>query len=183
MNEPRKDKDFFFSKGPHLEPFSRILLAFAGVYFFLFTSSKAFSQAPLLVFLVGCAFTYAGLNGLRFSGFSFSKDSFMLERYQIPDSSPISPDELHDGKPEASGDSSDLGDRSLTPVNINWSIKQGIAGIATTASGETTRADEIKEVYAIGNDVSHLFVLTTNGRALSLDFAQASGATSGVGIQ
>lgn len=183
MNSPRIDKEFFFSKGAHLEPLSRVLLACTGIYFFLSTSSKAFSQAPLLVFLVGCAFTYAGLNGLRFSGFSVSKDSFRFESYQIPESSPISPDELQDGKPKVSEDSSYLGDRSLIPVNINWDTKQGIAGIATTASGETTRADQIQEVYTIGNDVNHLFVLTTNGRALSLDFAQASDATSGVGIQ
>lgn len=182
MNVPGIDKDFFFAKGAHLEPLPRILLTCAGFYFCLFTSSKAFSQAPLIIFLVGCIFAFAGLNGLRFSGFSVSKDSLKLESYQIPESSPVSPDELQDDKSKASGDSSDLVDRSLTPVNINWNLKQGIAGIATTASGETTRADQIKEVYAIGSNVNHLFVLTTNGRAISLDFAQASGVTSRVGI-
>lgn len=183
MNGPRIDKDFFFSKGPHLEPLPRVLLACSGIYFCLFTSTKAFTQAPLIIFLIGCIFAFAGLNGLRFSGFSVSKDSLKLESYKIPESSPIGRDELQDSKFKASGDSSDSEDRSLTPVNLDWSVKQGIAGIATTASGETTRADQIKEVYAIGNDVNHLFVLTTNGRALSLDFAQASGSASGVGIQ
>lgn len=182
MNGPKIDKGFF-SKDPHVEPLPRILLVCAGFYLCLSTSTNAFTQAPLIIFLIGCIFAFAGLNGLRFSGFSVSKDSLKLESYQIPESSPITRDELHDGKSKASGDSSDLEDRGLTPVNINWSAKQGIAGIATTASGETTRAHQIKEVYAIGNDVNHLFVLTTNGRALSLDFAQASGGTSGVGIQ
>lgn len=182
MNKPRIDKDFFFSKGAHLEPLSRVLLACAGIYFFLPTSSKAFSQAPLLVFLVGCALAFAGLNGLRFSGFSVSKDSFKLERYHLSESSPISPDQLHGGKPKTPGKPGDSKDYGFTPVSLNLSVKQSIAGIATTASGETTRPDQIEQVYAIGGDVKHLFVATTNGRGLSLDFEQASGETSGVGI-
>lgn len=183
MNGPRIDKDFFFSEGPHLEPLPRVLLACSGIYICLFTSTKAFTQAPLIIFLIGCIFAFAGLNGLRFSGFSVSKDGLKLESYKISEQSPITRDELQDDKAKASGDLSDSEDRRLTPVNIDWNVKKNIAGIATTASGETTRPGQIKEVYAIGNDVNHLFVLTTNGRALSLDFAQASGSPSVVGIQ
>jgi hypothetical protein len=171
------DKDFFLSKDPYLESFSRILLICVGFYFVFFTSTRAFSQAPLLVFLVGCAFAFAGLNGLRFSGLAVSKDSFKVDSYKVPDPSPISSDLLRNGQPDGSED------RSWTPVNINLSAKQRIAGIATTASGETTRADQIKEVYALENDVNHLVVFTSDGRALKLDFAQAPVGTSGVGIQ
>ena len=68
-------------------------------------------------------------------------------------------------------------------MEINWYAKQSLAGIATTASGETTRADQIKQVYAIENDFIHLVVFTSDGRALNLDFAQAAGSTNSVGVQ
>jgi hypothetical protein len=179
MNGPKIDKDFFISKGPYLEPFPRILLICFGIYFFLFTSTRAFSQAPLLVFLVGCAFAFAGLNGLRFSVFAVSKDGFKVESYQVSPNTPtpVSPNMLQGDRPEGSED------RSWTPVEINWNTKQNIAGIATTASGETTRPDQISKVYAIKNDVNHLVVFTSDGRALNLDFAQGAGSTNSVGIQ
>jgi len=177
MNGPRIDKEFFFSKGAHLEPLSRVLLACTGIYFFLSTSSKAFSQAPLLVFLVGCALTFLGLNGLRFSGIAISKDGLKVESYTVPAPTPVSPIALKDSPLDGSGDS------GWTPLDINWNTKHSIAGIATTASGETTRADQIREVYAINNDINHLFVLTSDGRALKLDFMQTPDASSGAGIQ
>lgn len=183
MNGPRLGKDFFGAMGPLLEPFSRILFVCVGMYFVAFASARAFSQAPLLVFLVGCLFAFAGLNGMRFSGFAVSKDGFRVESHKVSEPSPISPELLKGSQLAASERPEDFGDHNWTPVNINWSAKQGIAGIATTASGETTRADQIQEVYAIGNDVNHLFVVTSNGRALKLDFAKASGTENEVGIQ
>ena len=68
-------------------------------------------------------------------------------------------------------------------MEINWYAKQSLAGIATTASGETTRADQIKEVYAIENDFIHLVVSTSDGRALNRDFAQPAVSANSVGIQ
>jgi hypothetical protein len=179
MNGLKIDKEYFVSKGPYLELLPRILFFCVGIYFFLFTSTRAFSHAPLLVFLVGCTFAFAGLNGLRFSVFALSKDGFKVESHQVsPDTpTPVSPNMLQGGQPEGSED------RSLTPVEINWNTKQSIAGIATTASGETTLPNQISKVYAINNDVNHLVVFTSDGRALNLDFAQAPGSASGVGIQ
>lgn len=179
MNGLKIDKEYFASKGPYLELLPRIMLFCVGIYFFLFTSTRAFSQAPLLVFLVGCAFAFAGLNGLRFSVFALSKDGFKFESYKIPPdtSSPVNPNMLQGGQPEGSED------RSWTPVEINWNTKQSIAGIATTASGETILPNQIGKVYAIKNDVNHLVVFTSDGRALNLDFAQSAGSANSVGIQ
>ncbi len=179
MNGLKIDKEYFASKGPYLELLPRVLLFCVGIYFFLFTSARAFAQAPILVFLVGCAFAFAGLNGLRFSVFALSKDGFKVESHQVsPDTpTPVSPSMLQGGQPEG------LEDRSWTPVEINWNTKQSIAGIATTASGETTLPDQISKVYAIKNDVNHLVVFTSDGRALNLDFAQAAGSANSVGIQ
>jgi hypothetical protein len=179
MNGLKIDKEYFASKGPYLELFPRVLLFCVGIYFFLFTSARAFSQAPLLVFLVGCTFAFAGLNGLRFSVFALSNDGFKLESYKVPPDtpSPVSPNMIQGGRPEGSED------RSWTPVEINWNTKQSIAGIATTASGETTLPDQISKVYAIKNDINNLVVFTSDGRALNLDFAQAPVGASDVGIQ
>ncbi|MEB3167179.1 MAG: hypothetical protein VKK97_00430 [Synechococcaceae cyanobacterium] len=80
-------------------------------------------------------------------------------------------------------DSEGLRDRGWAPVEMNWNTRQSIAGIATTASGETTRPDQIKEVYAIQNDVNHLVVFTSDGRTLNLDFAQVPESASRVGVQ
>jgi len=182
MNGLKIDKEYFASKGPYLELLPRILFFFVGIYFFLFTSTRAFSQAPLLVFLVGCAFAFAGLNGLRFSVFAASKDGFKFESHQLSSNTPtpVSPNMLQGGQPEGS---EECEDRSLTPVEINWNTKQSIAGIATTASGETTLPNQINKVYAIKNDVNHLVVFTSDGRVLNLDFAQSAGSANSIGIQ
>ena len=180
MNGPKLDKEYFASEGPYLEFFPRILLVFVGIYFIIFTSTRAISQAPFVVFLVGCAFAFAGLNGLKFSAFALSKDGFKFEIYHVPDTTPVIPSMLQADQPEGLEESED---RSLTPVAINWNTKQSIAGIATTASGETTLPSQISKVYAINNDVDHLVVFTSDGRALNLNFAQAPGSASGVGIQ
>jgi hypothetical protein len=81
------------------------------------------------------------------------------------------------------GQQESLEDRSLTPVKIDLKTKQIIAGIATTASGETTQPDQISKVYAIENDVNNLVVFTSNGRTLNLNFAQPAVSANSVGIQ
>lgn len=180
MNRDKITKGYFPSKGPFLEPFPRLLLLCIGAYFVVSTSTQAFLQAPLVIFLVGCVFAFVGLNGLRFSAFSLSKDGFRFESHKIHFPTPVNPDMLQAGQPDGS---EALGDRGWIPVEINWNTRQSIAGIATTASGETTRADQIKEVYAIQNDVNHLVVFTSDGRALNLDFAQPPESANLVGIQ
>lgn len=180
MNRYRIHKGCFASKGPFLEPLPRLLLFCIGAYFVSSTSTQTFSQFPLAAFLVGCIFAFAGLNGLRLSTFSLSKDGLRFESHHIPLPTPIAPSMLQTGQKDGS---EDLGDRGWVPVEIDWNTKQSIAGIATTASGETTRADQIKEVYAIENDVNHLVVFTSDGRTLNLDFAQAPESDSRVGIQ
>lgn len=179
MDTQKIYEKFFTSKGPYLELLPRFLLSCVGFYFLVFTSTKAFSQAPLLVFLLGCAFAFVGLNGLRFSVFALSKDGFKIESYQVhPDIlSPVIPNMLQAGQQES------LEDRSLTPVKIDLKTKQIIAGIATTASGETTQPDQISKVYAIENDVNNLVVFTSNGRTLNLNFAQPAVSANSVGIQ
>lgn len=180
MNRNRIHKECFTSKGSLLEPLPRLLLFCIGAYFVSSTSTQTFSQFPLAAFMVGCILAFAGLNGLRFSAFSLSKDGFKFESYQVPLPTPIIPDMLQAGQPD---DLKDSEDRSWTPVEINLNTKQSIAGIATTASGETTRPDQIKKVYAIKDDINHLVVFTSDGRTLNLDFAQAPVSASGVGIQ
>lgn len=179
MNIQKVYEKFFTSKAPYLELVPRFLLSCVGFYFLVFTSTKAFSQAPLLVFLLGCTFAFVGLNGLRLSVFVFSKGILKIEGYQVPPgtSSPVDPNMLQAGQQES------LEDRSLTPVKIDLKTKQLIAGIATTASGETTQPDQISKVYAIKNDVNNLVVFTSNGRALNLNFAQPADSVNSVGIQ
>ncbi len=177
MNVLKIDKEYFASKGPYLELLPRILFFCVGIYFLVFTSTKVFSQAPLLVFLLGCAFAFAGLNGLRLSLIALSKDGFKAQSFEVPAPSPFSQSMLQSDQPEGSED------RSWTPLKIDLKTKQIIAGIATTASGETTQSDQISKVYAIENDLNNLVVFTSNGRTLNLNFAQSAVSANSVGIQ
>jgi hypothetical protein len=177
MDVQKVYEEFFTSKAPYLELVPRFLLSCVGFYFLVFTSTKAFSQAPLLVFLLGCAFAFVGLNGLRFSVFALSKDGFKVESFEVPAPSPASPSMLQSDQPEGSED------RPWTSVKIDSKTKQIIAGIATTASGETTQPDQISKVYAIENDLNNLVVFTSNGRTLSLNFARSAVRANSVGIQ
>jgi hypothetical protein len=180
MNRNKIHKAHFHSKAPYLDPFPRFLLFCIGAYFVVSTATQVFSQAPLVVFLVGCVFAFAGLNGLRLATFSFSKEGFKFESYQVPFQTPVTHRMLKRYQSDAT---EDLDDRGWTPVEINGITKQSIAGIATTASGETTHPDQINRVYAIKDDINHLVVFTSDGRTLNLDFAQASESDSRVGIQ
>lgn len=178
MNVEKIYEKFFTSKGPYLEPVPRILLICIGILFLISTSTKAFSQAPLQVFLVGCAFVFAGLNGLRLSVFALSKDGLRIQYLHIPDIiTPVNETMLQPDLTEG------LEDRSWTPVNINQKTKYIIASIATTASGETTLPDQINKVYALKRDVNNLVVFTNNGRTLNLNFAPAAESAKNVGIQ
>jgi len=177
MNIQKIYEKFFTSKGPYLGLLPRLLLSGVGFYFLVFTSTKGFSQAPLLVFLLGCALAFVGLNGLRFSVLALSKDGFKFEIFEVPAPTPASPSMLQSDKPEGSED------RSWTSVEVDSKTKQIIAGIATTASGETTQPDQISKVYAIENDLNNLVVFTSNGRTLNLNFAQSTVSANSVGIQ
>lgn len=177
MDTQKIYEKFFTSKGPYLELLPRFLLSCVGFYFLVFTSTKAFSQAPSLVFLLGCAFAFAGLNGLRLSLIALSRDGFKAESFDVPAPSPVSQSMFQSDQPEGSED------RSWTPLKIDLKTKQIIAGIATTASGETTQSDQISKVYAIENDLNNLVVFTSNGRTLNLNFAQSAFSANSVGIQ
>jgi len=180
MNRNKIYKSHFHSKAPYIDPFPRFLLFCIGAYFVVSTSTQVFSQAPLVVFLAGCFFAFAGLNGLRLATFSLSKEGFRFESYKVPFQTPVTHRMLKRYQSDAN---EDLDDRGWTPVEINGITKQSIAGIATTASGETTHPDQINRVYAIKDDINHLVVFTSDGRTLNLDFAQVPESDSRVGIQ
>lgn len=180
MNRSKIHKAHSHSKAPYLDPFPRLLLFCIGAYFVVSTATQVFSQAPLVAFLMGCAFAFAGINGLRLTTFSFSNEGFKFESYKVPFQTPVTHRML---KRHKSDTNKDLGDKGWTPVEINGITKQSIAGIATTASGETMHPDQINSVYAIKDDINHLLVFTSDGRTLNLDFAQVSESDSRVGIQ
>ena len=176
MSHAKFSKELFFSNNPYLEDFPRILCSIVGAYFCIFTSEKAFSQAPLIIFLIGCVFALLGLNGMKFSGVDISAKGIAIECYRvIKEENPI-PAETLPKREDESGQ-----EPGLVPIYLTQNIKSSIAGIATTASGETTRPDQIEKIYAISGSVDNVLITTSNQRIIELDFKAVSGISSTVG--
>jgi hypothetical protein len=175
MSRAKFSKELFFSNYPYLEDFPRILCSIVGAYLCIFTSEKAFSQAPLIIFLVGCVFALLGLNGIKFSGVNISSKGIALECYKDLDQPNPIPAETLPKREDESGQ-----EPGLVPIYLTQNIKSSIAGIATTASGETTRPDQIEKIYAISGNVDNVLITTSNQRIIELDFKADSGISSTV---
>lgn len=169
-------KEFLFSKGPYLEEIPRLIFFIASLYFCIFTANKAFTQAPLFIFLLGCTFAFVGLNGMKISSLDLSTKGINFMSVSIDEASPVPLESLI-----ASGEE-ELRNNELVTVALDLKMREKIAGIATTASGETTFPNQISGVFAISGDPSHLVVLTSDSRAIGLNFMRSDQPANKVGI-
>jgi hypothetical protein len=168
-------KEFLFSKSPYLEEIPRLLFFIVSLYFCVFTANKAFAQAPLIIFLLGCAFAFVGLNGMKLSLLDVSTKGVKFISASIDGATPVSPESL-----PVSDEA--LRSNGLVAVPTDLKMREKIAGIATTASGETTLPDQISEVLAVSGDPNHLVVFTSDSRAIGLNFMPGDQVANKVGV-